>query len=428
MIKFFILIFSLLLLRPVTGQCINNANHRQVIYPGAWQISQYLPLLKGKRVGLFANQTSTIGNVHLVDTLQHLGIIISKIFAAEHGFRGNADAGETIGNYTDKSTGVRVVSLYGNKTKPNAVDLRDVDIMLFDIQDVGVRFYTFISSLQYFMESAIQYDKPLIVLDRPNPNGFYVDGPVLEKDYASFVGLQPVPVVYGMTIGEYAKMLLGEKWLDWKYIHKEDSQETLTQLLGFEQKHTNFKLIVIPCKNYTHSSKYVLPIIPSPNLPDMASVYWYPSTCFFEGTNISEGRGTEHPFCVFGHPSLPDTLFAFKPTARDGAKEPKFKDIACHGWNVYGTNAVVLKKINNKLQLQYLERAYQLYPTKDSFFITPYSGRPPDYFFNKLVGNKDLMEQIKAGKSLVEIRKSWQTKLQAFRLIRKKYLLYKDFY
>jgi len=246
----------------------------------------------------------------------------------------------------------------------------------------------------------------------------------LEREYSSFVGMQPVPVVYGMTIGEYAKMLLGEKWLDWKYIHKEDEQTYLTQLLGFEEKHKNFKLIVIPCKNYTHKSKYVLPVKPSPNLPDMASIYCYPSTCFFEGTVISEGRGTLHPFCIFGHPLLPDTLYNFMPESKQGAMNPKFKNKNCYGWNLNGTTTEVLKTINNHLQLDYLFKAYQLFPQKDSFFLRTTNNVVPDYFFNKLAGNKDLMEQIKAGKSMDQIRASWQPKLKAFKAIRKKYLLY----
>lgn len=410
------------------GQLYKTTSFIAPTYPGAYQLSQYLPLLKGKKVAVFANQTSTIGNTHLIDTLQNRGITIAKIFAPEHGFRGTADAGETIGNYTDKATGIPVVSLFGSKTKPNAVDLKDIDIMLFDIQDVGARFYTFISSLQGFMESAIQYNKPLIILDRPNPNGFYIDGPVLDPAFSSFVGKQPVPVVYGMTIGEYARMLIGEKWLDWKYIRKEDKEKTLTQILGFEEKHTNFKLTVIPCKNYTHKSKYVLPVKPSPNLPDMASIYWYPSTCFFEGAVISEGRGTEHPFCMFGHPYLPDSLYTFMPVSKEGAKEPKFKNKLCHGWNVYEPGNLVLHKLNNQLHLEYLLQSYQLFPAKDSFFIAPTSGNEKDYFFNKLAGNNMLMMQIKEGKSIDEIRRSWKPKLDAFKLIRKKYLLYPDFY
>ena len=399
----------------------------KTILPAANQLLQYLPMLKGKRVGIFANHTATIGTTHLVDTLQKLGIKITKAFGPEHGFRGTADAGEKVDNYIDKATGIPVISLYGKKRKPSEADLQDVDVMLFDIQDVGTRFYTFISSLQEFIESAIEFDKPLIILDRPNPNGFYVDGPVLDSNYKSFVGMQPIPTVYGMTMGEYANMLIGEIMLDLKFIHKKDHINSLGEVLGFKKEHNNFKLIVIKCKNYTHKSKYVLPIKPSPNLPDMASVYWYTSNCLFEGTILSEGRGTEHPFCIFGHPSLPDTLFAFTPVSKDGATNPKLNARLCFGWNVFGTNNQVLQQINHQIQLKYLLEAYRLFPTKDSFFIAPKSKKPTDYFFNKLAGNSELIAQIKAGKSEAEIRKSWQPKLDAFKIIRKKYLLYEDF-
>ena len=399
----------------------------KTILPAANQLSEYLPMLKGKRVGIFANHTATIGTTHLVDTLQKLGIKITKAFGPEHGFRGTADAGEKVDNYIDKATGIPVISLYGKKRKPSEADLQDVDVMLFDIQDVGTRFYTFISSLQEFIESAIEFDKPLIILDRPNPNGFYVDGPVLDTNYKSFVGMQPIPTVYGMTMGEYANMLIGEKLLNLKFMHKQDHINSAGKVLGLEKEHNNFKLTVVKCKNYTHKSKYVLPIKPSPNLPDMASVYWYASNCLFEGTILSEGRGTEHPFCIFGHPSLPSTLFAFTPVPRDGAANPKLNGNKCFGWNVFGTNNQVLQQINHQIQLKYLIEAYQLFPTKDSFFISPKSKKPTDYFFNKLAGNSELMAQIKAGKTEVEIRKSWQPKLDAFEVIRKKYLLYEDF-
>ncbi len=397
------------------------------ILPAAYSTQEYLPLLKNKRVGVFANHTATIGNTHLVDSLQKLGVNIVIAFGPEHGFRGTADAGEKIDNYIDKSTHIPVVSLYGKKRKPNAADLKDVDIMLFDIQDVGTRFYTFISSLQEFIESAIEFNKPLIILDRPNPNGFYVDGPVLDTAYKSFVGMQPIPIVYGLTIGEYATMLLGEKMLDWKYIRKEDDIAHLGNVLGFEEKRTNFKLTVIKCKNYTHKSKYILPIKPSPNLPDMASIYWYASTCLFEGTVLSEGRGTDYPFCIFGHPTLPSNLYSFTPTSRDGAKEPKLKDKLCYGFNVHDTNEAVLEKINNKIQLSYLLDCYKLFPAKDSFFIVPKSKIATANFFNKLAGTNTLMEQIKAEKTEAEIRKSWQPKLLAYKKTRKKYLLYPDF-
>lgn len=393
------------------------------ILPGAYQTAQYLPLLKDKRVGILANQTSVIGNVHLIDTLLSLGIKVTKIFAPEHGFRGSADAGELVATYTDKQTGITVVSLYGKKLKPAGADIKDVDVLLFDIQDVGVRFYTYISTLQYYIESAIQNDLPLIILDRPNPNGFYVDGPVLDTAYESFVGMQPVPVVYGMTIGEYAKMLLGEKWLSWKYERKQDDKISLGELLGFENESKNFSLTVIPCKNYTHKSRYELPVKPSPNLADINSIYWYPSTCFFEGTVLSEGRGTEHPFCIFGHPQLPDSLFSFTPVSKDGASHPKLENQKCYGWNVYDTNS------NGRLQLQWLLEAYRLFPDKNNFFIKPkkFNASPQDYFFNKLAGDDKLMQQIIAGKTEKEIRESWQPELDAFKKIRKKYLLYADF-
>jgi uncharacterized protein YbbC (DUF1343 family) len=303
-----------------------------------------------------------------------------------------------------------VISLYGKKRRPSADDLQDVDVMLFDIQDVGTRFYTYISSLEEFINSAIENNKPLIILDRPNPNGFYVDGPVLDTAYKSFVGMQPIPMVYGMTMGEYAKMLIGEKWAK--------AAITATTLPN---------ITIIKNKNYTHKSKYVLPVKPSPNLGTMASVYWYGSNCLFEGTVLSEGRGTDFPFAIFGHPSLPKTLYRFTPTSRDGAKEPKLKDQVCYGWNLSGTDKDVLQKVDGKIQLGYLIEAYKLFPEKEKFFITPKSGKPTDYFFNKLAGNDALQKQIIAGASEKEIRASWAEGLQAFKKIRKKYLLYTDF-
>jgi uncharacterized protein YbbC (DUF1343 family) len=382
----------------------------QEIKPGAYQTSEYLPELKGKRIGLFANHTATIGNKHLVDTLVSLGMNITKAFGPEHGFRGTADAGEKVGDYKDAATGIPVISLYGKKRRPSADDLQDVDVMLFDIQDVGTRFYTYISSLEEFINSAIENNKPLIILDRPNPNGFYVDGPVLDTAYKSFVGMQPIPMVYGMTMGEYAKMLIGEKWTK--------AAATATKLPN---------ITIIKNKNYTHKSKYILPVKPSPNLGTMASVYWYGSNCLFEGTILSEGRGTDFPFAIFGHPSLPKTLYAFTPTSRDGAKEPKLKDQLCYGWNLAGTDKEVLQKVDNKIQLSYLIEAYKLFPEKEKFFITPKSGKPTDYFFNKLAGNDALQKQIISGASEKEIRASWKKDIDVFKAIRKKYLLYTDF-
>ncbi len=394
------------------------------IMPAAERLDKYLPLLKGKKVAVFANQTSTVGNTHLVDTLQKSGVTIKVIFGPEHGFRGTADAGEKVESTVDKATGVPVVSLYGKKRIPSKEDLQDVDVMLFDIQDVGVRFYTYISSLQEYMETAIQHNIPLIVLDRPNPNGHYIDGPVLEPKYKSFVGMQPVPVVYGMTIGEYANMILGEGMLS-KEAMEAYTQNVLAAIYPPGAKY--FSLTVIPNSNYTHKSKYVLPVKPSPNLPDIQSIYWYPSTCFFEGTVLSEGRGTDKPFQIFGHPSLPKNLYQFTPTSREGAKEPKLKDQVCYGWNVSGTPEEVVKKVDNKVQLGILLKAYKLFPDKSKFFILPKSGNADESFFNKLAGNATLMKQIQAGKSEKDIRKSWEPKLKAFKTIRKKYLLYPDF-
>ncbi|HWJ27124.1 MAG TPA: DUF1343 domain-containing protein [Flavisolibacter sp.] len=396
----------------------------QKITPGAERLDVYLPLLKGKKIGIFANQTSMVGSAHLVDTLQKLGVTIKAIFGPEHGFRGTADAGEKVGTYTDEKTGIKVISLYGSKRRPSPEDVQDIDILVFDIQDVGVRFYTFISSLEEFINAALEYGKPLLILDRPNPNGFYVDGPVLQPKFKSFVGMQPIPVVYGMTLGEYAMMLGGEKWLS----EKANERYQYYQRAKNSLPDTPFHFMVIKCVNYTHNSKYILPVKPSPNLPEIQSVYWYPSTCYFEGTTLSEGRGTDKPFEIFGHPSLPKNLYSFTPTSRDGAKDPKLKDKVCYGWNISGTPDNVLKRVNNHVQLSYLLEAYRLFPNKDSFFIKPKkeNPQPQDWGFNRLVGNGDLMQQMKEGKSEAEIRKSWEPALSEFKKIRKKYLLYTD--
>jgi len=378
------------------------------IIPGAERMEQYLPLLKGKSVAIFANQTSMVKNTSLVDTLLSKGIKIVKIFGPEHGFRGDADAGEEFSNTIDKKTGITIVSLYGSHKKPTAEDLKDVDVIVFDVQDVGIRFYTFISSLQYCLEAALENHKQFILLDRPNPNGFYVDGPVLDPKFKSFVGMQPVPIVYGMTMGEYATMLMGEKWLSPeanKNIPAKDTPPCFT---------------VIKCKNYDHTSKYVLLVMPSPNLKEMQAIYIYPSTCFFEGTVLSEGRGTDKPFEIFGHPTLPDTLYAFTPKPNAGAKSSKCFYRQCYGWNISGTTEEVLKKLDGKIQLKYLLDAYHLFPGKDSFFLKT-------NFFNSLAGNDILMQQVKDGKTEAEIKQSWQPALDDFKKIRKKYLLYKDY-
>lgn len=410
--------------------------------PGAARINAYLPLIKNKRVGIFANQTSMIGNTHLVDTLRKLGVKISVIFGPEHGFRGTADAGEKINNTIDSKTGIPVVSLYGTKRKASAEDLKNVDVLIFDIQDVGVRFYTYISSLEEFIETAIEFDKPLIVLDRPNPNGHYVDGPVLDMKYKSFVGMQPIPIVYGMTIGEYASMITLENWFNNKKlaaipndtVSVDDGSNKITKFIvrkswiNPERLYSNkFSLTIINCENYSHKTKYVLPVKPSPNLPNIQSIYLYPSTCLFEGTALSEGRGTSKQFQVFGHPSLPKNLYAFTPNPNEGAKNSKHYGKVCYGWDLSGTPEEVLKKMDDKIQLKWLLEAYKLFPQKDSFFLLPKSGNMEQSFFVKLSGNNDLWQQVKAGKSEEDIRKSWEPKLSEFKAIRKKYLLYEDF-
>jgi len=401
------------------------------IVTAAEQMDLYLPLLKGKSVGIFANQSSVVGKSHLVDTLLKKSIIIKKIFAPEHGFRGTADAGENINNLKDAKTGIQIVSLYGNKSKPSADDLKDIDVLLFDIQDVGVRFYTYISSLQKYIEAAIENNRPLIILDRPDPNGFYVDGPVLDPTFKSFVGMQPVPIVYGMTIGEYAKMLVGEKWLDPSLINNlniihaiRDAEKKIDSLINKETRRSvdfsmsDFQLLVIPCKNYTHKSRYALPVKPSPNLPNMQSVYLYPSLCFFEGTQVSLGRGTDKPFQQFGHPAWPTDLYHFVPRSTEGAKNPPLLNQTCYGYDLSKIDPA--KEINGHIQLKWLIKAYSLSPSKSDFFL-------PSGYFNKLAGNDLLMQQIKDGKSEAEIRKSWEPALSNFKTIRKKYLIYPDF-
>ncbi len=411
-----ILLISATMLLGITALGQNN------IKPGAQMMDEYIPLLRGKRVGLFANQTSMVGSAHLADTLQKSGINIAMIFGPEHGFRGTADAGEKVGNYTDTKTRIPVVSLYGAKRRPSAEDLKNIDILVFDIQDVGVRFYTYISSLQEYMEAALENDKPLIILDRPNPNGFYVDGPVLELKYKSFVGMQPVPIVYGMTMGEYALMIAGEKWLN------EVSNKKYAQYKkSMNSRENSFFLKIIKNKGYDHNSKYELPVKPSPNLPSIQSIYLYPSTCFFEGTTLSEGRGTNKPFMVFGAPSLPKNLYSFIPNPNEGAKSSKHFGEICYGWDLSGTKELVLNEVNHQVQLKWLMEAYRLFPNKDSFFIAPKTGKMEQSFFNKLAGNNELWQQIKAGKSEKEIRACWQPKLSEFKTIRKKYLLYTDF-
>lgn len=411
------LVCSLLLISPVLSDAQNQtSSHDKGIIPAAERMQVYLPLLKGKKVAVFANQTSLVKRTHLVDTLMQSGINVVKIFGPEHGFRGKADAGEKVSDGIDKKTGIHVISLYGKHRKPTAEDLKGVDVLLFDIQDVGVRFYTYISSLQEYMEAAFEHGIPLIVLDRPNPNGFYVDGPVLDTNYRSFIGMQPVPVVYGMTIGEYALMIAGEKWLSKKANEKYEFYRRAKNSAD-----TSFHFQVIKNANYDHNAKYILPIMPSPNLRDMQAIYWYPSTCFIEGTVLSEGRGTDKPFLYFGHPKLPKNLFSFTPIPNEGAKSSKHYFQLCYGWDLSeSSDKDALKKVAGQIQLSPLLKAYKLFPGKDTFFLK-------NNFINKLAGNDELKKQVVQGMSEKEIKKTWERGLKSFKVIRKKYLLYKDF-
>ena len=364
---------------------------------GAEQMDEYLPLLQGRRVAILTNYTALVNGSNVVDTLVRRGVQITKIFSPEHGFRGDADAGASVGNQVDPKTGIPIVSLYGNKRKPSADDLSDVDVMLYDIQDVGIRFYTYPASLQRFMEAAIENHRPLIILDRPDPNGQYVDGPVLDTAFHSFVGMQPVPVVYGMTIGEYARMLLGEGWV---------------------RSDQDFHLRVIPCAQYTHHSRYTLPVKPSPNLPNMQSVWLYPSLCLFEGTAISLGRGTDKPFQQFGAPSLPKDLYSFTPQSVPGATNPPLLGQVCYGYDLSSID--VARETGGRLSLKWLLLAYRLFPDKDHFF----NGNGSQ--FDRLAGSSVLRQQLRDGLSEEAIRKSWEPALEHFKTIRKKYLLYAD--
>jgi len=388
------LLIICVLLQPLAGYSIG---YDTTVAPADASVNVYLPLLTGKRVAVIVNQTSRIGDKLLPDVLLANHIQVVKIFSPEHGFRGHEDAGATVGNSTDSATGLPVISLYGAHKKPTTADLADVDIVIYDLQDVGVRFYTYISTLQYAMEACAKNNKPFMVLDRPNPNGFYVDGPVLDKGSRSFVGMQSIPIVYGMTAGEYAKMLVGEQWFD---------------------SAAYLNLQVIPCLNYDHKKRYKLPVSPSPNLKTMAAVYAYPSMCLFEGTQISVGRGTNMPFQQWGCPEFTGVfMYAFTPHSTDGAKDPPYKDKVCHGEAIGASESLVLEKIKNGINLTWLLKAYNAYPDKTKFF---------NGMFIKLAG-ASLKKQLEDGLSADAIKASWQTDLKVFKTIRKKYLLYKDF-
>ena len=357
----------------------------------AMQTEEYLPFIEGRRVGLVCNQTSIINKTHVLDTLLSLGIDVQKIYTPEHGFRGTADAGAKVNSDKDEKTGLPIISLYGKNKKPTPEMLQDIDIILFDLQDVGVRFYTYISTMSYVMEAAAENDIPVVVLDRPNPNGFYVDGPVLKPENQSFVGMHQVPVVYGMTIGEYAWMVNDEGWL----------KDSVT-----------CDLTVISIRDYNRNAIYELPVKPSPNLPNWESVYLYPTLCFFEGTNISVGRGTDMPFQIYGHPDMRGSC-AFTPKSTKGASKPLFEGQRCRGENLveyahgYSYN-------KNQLHLEWVIEAYKELNGKGFF----------NDYFRLLSGDKQLQRDIENGKSAEEIRASWNDDLEAFKAIRAKYLMY----
>lgn len=375
------------------------------IKTGADRVNLYLNKLKGKNIAIVANQTSVLNvlqraevapNImgsklvqhHLVDYLHNYNAIsVKKVFAPEHGFRGKVDAGETVVDGIDTKTQLPIISLYGKNKKPSKEQLSNIDIVVFDIQDVGARFYTYISSLHYVMEACAEVNIPVIILDRPNPNGYYIDGPILEKSYKSFVGMHPVPIVYGMTIGEYGQMINGEKWL---------------------KNGIKCDLTVISLKNYTHASRYNLPIKPSPNLPNDTAINLYPSLCFFEGTNVSAGRGTDKQFQIYGSPYLKNSTFNFTPKSNEGAKYPKHKGELCYGENLQKASSL------SSLNLSWLLKAYKESPKKDFFTV----------FFSKLAGTKKLQLQITKGFSEKDIKKSWQEGLITFKKIREKYLIY----
>jgi uncharacterized protein YbbC (DUF1343 family) len=368
------------------------------ILTGADQTNLYLEFLKGKKIAITANPTSVIGETHLVDSLKSLGLDIKKVFALEHGFRGNIQAGEHVKNGMDKKTGLPIISLYGKNKQPTAEQLKEVDVIVFDLQDVGARFYTYISSLHYIMLAAAENNITVLILDRPNPNGHYVAGPVMEKEHESFVGMHPVPIVHGMTIGEYAQMINGEGWLG-------------------ENKKCELK--VIPCKNYTHNDFYEIKIKPSPNLSTMASIYLYPSLCLFEGTNVSVGRGTDKPFRIIGMPGLKSGDFTFTPKSVEAAKNPPHKDKECTGFDLTDFGNMMMRQ-QKDIYLFWLIGMYENCSDKNNFFTK-------DGMFELLAGTSELKKQIKDGKTEEEIKKTWEPGLKKFKETRKKYLLYQDF-
>jgi uncharacterized protein YbbC (DUF1343 family) len=369
---------------------------------GAEQTELYLPYLKGKRIGMVVNPTSVIGSTTVVDSLLALGVKIVKIFGPEHGFRGDASAGIHVDDSFDAKTGIPAISLYGKHNKPTKEDLADIDLMIYDIQDVGVRFYTYINTLQHVMEACADHNKELLILDRPNPNGFYVDGPILDPKLKSGIGINPIPITHGLTIAEYAQMLNGEEWLANK---------------------VKCKIKVIKNANYNHAMPYVLPVKPSPNLNTAQSILLYPSLCLFEGTIISQGRGTYFPFTILGNPELKGKYkFSFVPKGIKGMSEtPLHMNKECYGIDLRQYSSKKIYK-EGEINLSWLIELYNAYPFKDKFFDFKQSNQMGN--FDKLAGTFELKKQIIAGKSEEEIRQSWEPGLSQYKLMRKKYLLY----
>lgn len=381
---------------------VANLSAMAGVKTGAEQTEKYIPLLKGKRVAIVANQTSIIGKTSVVDSLKMLGVNLVKIFGPEHGFRGTASAGAIVADSIDAKTGIPEISLYGKKSKPSKEDLANVDVVIFDIQDVGARFYTYINLLARVMESCAENNRELIILDRPNPNGFSVDGPVLDMKLKSGIGMFPIPITHGMTIGELARMYNGEGWL---------------------LNNIHCRTTIIPVASYSHNMEYVIPVAPSPNLNTAQSILLYPSICLFEGTIISQGRGTYFPFSVLGNPDLKGKYeFAFTPVSIKGMSEtPLHQDKVCYGIDLRKYNMDEFRK-TGEINLKWLFEMYQAYPFKEKFFDYKQSKQMGN--FDKLAGNTLLKEQIIAGKSEKEIRKSWEPGLSDFKKLRKKYLLY----
>lgn len=397
-----ILLFILVLLFP-TAIFAQIHYSNATIRTGAEQTEKYIPKLKGKRVALIANQTSIIGNSHLLDSLVKRGVQVVKVFGPEHGFRGNASNGTSVGDEVDKSTGVKIISLYGNKRKPTKQDLLDVDILIYDIQDVGCRFYTNINVLRDVMESAARYGKELMILDRPNPNAYFIDGPILDMKNKSGIGQFPIPIVHGLTVAEFAQMVNGEGWL---------------------VDNLKCKLSVVKNANYKHDMMYKLPVNPSPNLNTPESILLYPSTCLFEGVSLNHGRGTNYPFTRVGGPMYKGIYsFSFTPVSMPGrAEDPLYQDQVCYGLDLMKTDLNKLVK-SKKINLQWMIELFAKHPNKEKFFDR--SSHRQIGNIDYLVGVSEFKEQIKKGMTEAQIRKTWEPSLSKYKNMRKKYLLYK---